>query len=118
MIGMLTLIALSLCALGYAFAWRLDSVQGFHAIMSVLLFPMWLLSGAFFPVAEGGWLAWVMRLNPLTYGVAGLRQVFSTPGEAIPGLPSLGVCIGVTALFAAVCTAFDVWLTSRPGRGR
>ncbi|MCA9054503.1 MAG: ABC transporter permease, partial [Planctomycetaceae bacterium] len=44
-VGALSLIAVSLCGLGYAFAWRLDSVQGFHAIMSVLLFPMWLLSG-------------------------------------------------------------------------
>lgn len=110
-LGMLSLIAVSLCALGYAFAWRLDSVQGFHAIMSVLLFPMWLLSGAFFPLADSGWLAWVMRLNPLTYGVAGLRQLMLPEASAAP---SLGLCLAVTALFAAAATAGDIWLTSRP----
>jgi ABC-2 type transport system permease protein len=116
-LGMLVLIALSLCALGYAFAWRLDSVQGFHAIMSVLLFPMWLLSGAFFPVAESGWLSWVMRLNPLSYGVAGLRQVM-VPATPVPGMPSLAVCVIVTAGFAAACTALDVWMTNRPSEAK
>ena len=37
-------------------AWRMDSTQGFHAIMSVFLMPMWLLSGAFFPAGDRrGW---------------------------------------------------------------
>lgn len=44
----LTLLAFTLTALGYVIAWPLDSTQGFHAIMSVFLMPMWLLSGAFF----------------------------------------------------------------------
>ena len=52
----------------------MESTHGFHAIMSVFLLPMWLLSGAFFPGGGSGWLAWVIRLNPLTYGVAGLRH--------------------------------------------
>lgn len=112
-VGMLTLIALGLCGLGYAFAWRLDSVQGFHSIMSVLLFPMWLLSGAFFPLAAQGWLGWVMRANPLTYGVAGLRHALVGNPEALVGLPTVGVCVGVSVLFAAGCLAVDVWLTQR-----
>ena len=35
-------------AWAFVIAWRMDSTQGFHAIMSVFLMPMWLLSGAFF----------------------------------------------------------------------
>ena len=42
-------IAFALTALGFVLAWRMDTTQGFHAVMSVLLLPMWLLSGAFFP---------------------------------------------------------------------
>ena len=42
-------ISVALTALGFLIAWRMDSTQGFHAIMSVFLLPMWLLSGAFFP---------------------------------------------------------------------
>jgi ABC-type polysaccharide/polyol phosphate export permease len=113
-LGMLFLMAVSLCSLGYAFAWRLDSIQGFHAIMSVLLFPMWLLSGAFFPIPETGWLAWVMRLNPLTYGVAGLRQAMTPGATGLTGLPSPLTCVTVTALFGLACTALDIWMTSRP----
>ena len=45
----LALVSLGLTALGYFFAWRMDSVQGYHSIMSVVLLPMWLLSGALFP---------------------------------------------------------------------
>ena len=55
--GVLAVLALSLTALGFAFAWKVDSVQGFHAIMNIVLMPMWLLSGSFFPV--GGAPVWL-----------------------------------------------------------
>lgn len=103
----LFLVGFALTGLGFWLAWRMDSTQGFHAVMSVLLFPMWLLSGAFFP-AESGWLAWLVRINPLSYGVAGLRQLLylDTPGAVLPvGLPPLWVCWVVTAAFAAVTFA-------------
>ena len=48
-IAYLGLVAFSLTALGYLIAWPMDSTHGFHAIMSVFLMPMWLLSGSFFP---------------------------------------------------------------------
>ena len=68
-------LSFALTALGLCIAWRLDSTQGFHAIMNLFLMPMWFLSGALFP-AEGAWtgLRWVMMLNPLTYGLAALRR--------------------------------------------
>ena len=79
--------------------------------MSVFLFPMWLLSGAFFPPAESGWLAWIMRLNPLTYGVAGLRRLLYLPDTlpVTPGLPSFTVCVAVTLAFTAVCVVVAAW---------
>ena len=83
-------ISIALTALGFLIAWRMDSTQGFHAIMSVFLLPMWLLSGAFFPMDVGGWLGWIVRLNPLTYGVAGLRHYLQNVDVATAGLPSLG----------------------------
>ena len=43
-----TLLSIALTGLGYCIAWPSKSSQGYHAIMSVFLFPMWLLSGAFF----------------------------------------------------------------------
>src|SRR4029079_6810495 len=70
---LMLVVSIALTGLGFLIAWRMDSTQGFHAIMSVFLLPMWLLSGAFFPMDVGGWLGWIIRINPLTYGVAGLR---------------------------------------------
>ncbi|MBX3443698.1 MAG: ABC transporter permease [Planctomyces sp.] len=105
-------IAFVLTALGYLIAWPMESTQGFHAVMSVFLMPMWLLSGAFFPVPASGWLHWIMRANPLTYGVAGLRRLMTPEGTPLPpGLPSWGTCLLVTGAMAAGLFAADVALT-------
>jgi ABC-2 type transport system permease protein len=114
-----TLLAFGLTALGYVIAWPMDSTQGFHAIMSVFLLPMWLLSGAFFPGEGSGWLEWVIRLNPLTYGVAGLRRLMYANVEfgAAPTLPPLGLCVAVTVVFSALCVILAVALTRRRTAG-
>jgi ABC-2 type transport system permease protein len=104
----LMLVAMALVSLGFIMAWRLDSTQGFHALMSVFLLPMWLLSGAFFPPGSGV-MSWIVRLNPLSYGVAGVRQLLYWQSSAevraeslLAHLPSLTTSISVTALFAIV----------------
>jgi ABC-2 type transport system permease protein len=113
----LFVIAVGLTALGFVLAWRLDSTQGFHAIMSVFLIPMWLLSGAFFPAGDN-WLGWVLRVNPLTYAVAGLRRLLywdpisNTTTIPFSDLPSAGICNLVTVLFAAACL-IAAWWTAR-----
>jgi ABC-2 type transport system permease protein len=73
--AMMAIIAFALTSIGLVIAWRIESTQGFHAIMNLILIPIWLLSGAFFP-AEGApvWLRWTMKLNPLTYGMTALRR--------------------------------------------
>jgi len=114
-VGILAVLALSLTALGFAFAWKLDSVQGFHAIMNVVLMPMWLLSGAFFPVSGAPfWLGALMRLNPLTYGVAALRGVLYGPATA-PGLPGPAVSLAVTLAMGLAAFAAGL-LATRGGR--
>ena len=112
-IGFLTLISIALNALGYLFAWKIDSVQGYHGIMSVVLLPMWLMSGAFFPGEQSVWLQWVMKINPLTYGVAGLRQCVSPNAAAMQSLPAVSTCLVVLVLFAGMCLAVDIWMTRR-----
>lgn len=112
-VGFLTLMGFGLVGFGYLFAWRFDSIQGFHSIMSVLLFPMWLLSGAFFPIEGSGWLGWIMRLNPLTYSVAGLKRVMATSDAQVAGLPAMWLCIVVSVAFAVVCVIIDVRMTKK-----
>jgi daunorubicin resistance ABC transporter membrane protein len=112
-LGVLALLAVGLTALGFTMAWVVDSTQGFHGVMNLLLIPMWMLSGALFPVSGAPqWLAWLMRLDPLTYGLAALRRaLYAGAPAAGPGMPSLAVSLTVVvgatmgAIGAAVLVA-------------
>jgi len=70
------LVSFSLTALGFAIAWPMDSSQAFHGIVNLFLIPLWLVSGALFPMSgASGWIRVIMHLNPLTYGVEALRAL-------------------------------------------
>jgi ABC-2 type transport system permease protein len=99
---MMLVVAFALTALGFCIAWRMNSTQGFHAIMNLFLMPLWFLSGALFP-AEGamGPLKWVMRLNPLSYGLTGMRRAIYW-GHHVNDPVAYGVCLLVSVAFAAV----------------
>jgi ABC-2 type transport system permease protein len=99
-------LSFALTALGLCIAWRMESTQGFHAIMNLFLMPMWFLSGALFPVA-GAWkgLQLVMMINPLTYGLAALRRAVywnDAGGSAASGMPGLPVSLAVSLIFAII----------------
>jgi ABC-2 type transport system permease protein len=96
-----TLVAFGLTNLGLMIAWRMESTQGFHAVMNLVLLPIWFLSGAFFPPAGlPAPLRAAMTVDPLTYGVGLLRHALYA-GHATPAqVPSLAACIVVTSLFA------------------
>jgi ABC-2 type transport system permease protein len=107
--GVLALIALAMTGLGFAFAWWLDSTQGFHAVMNLLLFPMWLLSGALFPLAGApAWLSGLMHVNPLTYGMAALRGALYGPALGSGQAVSPPVGIAVLAFWCLAAFAIDV----------
>ncbi len=113
--GFLVLIAAELTALGFIIAWPMNSTQGFHAVMSIFLMPMWLVSGAFFPGGDSGWLYWLIRINPLTYGVAGLRRLLYDQTLPITAeLPSMLACVAVTVFATVMLTMLSAWLVSRP----
>ncbi|QQR91577.1 MAG: ABC transporter permease [Myxococcales bacterium] len=59
--------SLLLSFIGFAVAWLLDSTQGYHVIMSVLLIPLWVLSGAMFPVPAFLIQSKIAFLNPMTF---------------------------------------------------
>jgi ABC-2 type transport system permease protein len=76
LLPLLLYISFSLTAMGIAAAARMRSMQGFTVIMNFLTLPMFFLSGAMFPI-DGlpRWMAVLVTLNPLTYGVDALRSV-------------------------------------------
>jgi ABC-2 type transport system permease protein len=83
------LVSFSLTALGFAIAWPMDSSQAFHGIVNLFLIPLWLVSGALFPLTGASkWLQVVMRVNPLTYGVAALRGLMYPGADSSFPLPS------------------------------
>jgi len=110
----LVLIAAELTALGFIIAWPMNSTQGFHAVMSIFLMPMWLVSGAFFPGGDSGWLYWLIRANPLTYGVAGLRRLlYDSTLPVTAELPSMPACVSVTVIATVTLTLLSAWMVSR-----
>jgi len=111
-IACIALLGLALSGLGIMIAWPLRSAQGFHAIMNVVLVPMWLLSGALFPASgAAGWVQVLMRLNPLTPAVEILRAFLT-------GVPAanLATAAGSVAVFALVTLSISTLLVSRPVR--
>jgi ABC-2 type transport system permease protein len=109
-VAVMIVIAAALTGLGFMIAWRMDSTQGFHAIMSVFLLPMWLLSGALFPAAGvPAWLEWMMRLNPLTYGLAAFRHVLYH-GQVDVAAPPLALSLVITGIFCVATILGSVLL--------
>ena len=96
------LVAFSLTALGFVIAWRMESTQGFHAIINLFLIPLWLLSGALFPISGASrWIKWLMEINPLTYGLDALQLVLfpeTHPATTLALLPSIAVLTAFTAV--------------------
>lgn len=113
------LTSLGLSALGFLMAWRMESVQGFHAVMNLLLMPMWLISGALFPATGASlWVRAVMTVNPLTYGMTALRGALHPAAErAQLGIGDPLPALGVMAAFTAAALVISGWVVSRPERG-
>ena len=105
------LVSFSLTALGFAIAWPMDSSQAFHGIVNLFLIPLWLLSGALFPLAgASGWIKVIMRLNPLTYGVEALRSLLYPGAETSFPLPS---AMATLVLFSLVMFGLALLMVNR-----
>ena len=93
------LISFTLTGLGFVIAWRMETTAGFHAIMNLLLVPMWMVSGALFPMSTAhGWIKALMWINPLTYSIALLNALLGIAG----GMPALYPSLLITAAFGLV----------------
>lgn len=90
------LIAIIFTALGTAIASFLKDMQGFQLIVNFLIMPIFFLSGAMFPLDNlPGVISFITRINPLSYGVDGLRG-------AISGVYSFGFLNDISVL--AICS--------------
>jgi ABC-type polysaccharide/polyol phosphate export permease len=84
---------LAITALSFCLAWVVRTTHAYHALMGVFLIPLWLVSGALFPLPASGFIRWLNTANPLAYLVDGLRHAFAggqAPAAAFdPATPAL-----------------------------
>lgn len=103
------LIAIVFAAFGTALGSGLQDMQGFQLIMNFLVLPIFFLSGALYPLNNLGKVLFVFtRIDPLSYGVDGLRG-------ALIGVSQFGVATNlvVLACIAVVLLIFGAWRFSK-----
>jgi len=101
----MVLIGLSFTAFGIAIASKMEDMHGFQLIMNFVIFPIFGLSGALFPIDSlPAWLKSLTLIDPLTYGVEGIRYGLSGTSQIDP-LFSFVVLVGFT-VFMVVLGAY------------
>jgi ABC-2 type transport system permease protein len=98
--GLVFLGSLGFTSLGTFVGNKLDSAEGFQMVMNFLIFPMFFLSGAFFPLKDiPSWMAALVRINPFSYVVDSMRQLFflsmGLPSTMMDRLPEFGLGISL-----------------------
>jgi ABC-2 type transport system permease protein len=99
LVPIVLVLSFVLAGIGLLIASFAPTQQGFQLFMQMLVFPMIFLAGVFFPVdTVPAWMQFLSKINPATYGVDAIRQVFLGSGPAGAGL---GVSVlGHTMTFA------------------
>lgn len=105
-------------ALGFLLAWPMKSTSGFHAIMMVFLMPLWMLSGALFPVSGvPGWLHGVMMINPIHHALNVIRAPFYGPPAEMFASQDYKVSLAVTVAWAVGCLILSMKGVEKRERG-
>jgi ABC-2 type transport system permease protein len=105
-LGFMILIGISFTAFGIAIASRMEDMTGFQLIMNFVVFPIFGLSGALFPISSlPAWMVPLTLLEPLTYGVEGIRYGLTGVSQINPL-----VCGAVIAGFTVVMTILGAFL--------
>ncbi len=118
-LGALACVGAALIGFGLMLAWRVDSTQGYHGVMNALLMPMWLLSGAVFPIETASpWLAAVARLNPLTWCHEAMRHALGMDPASSPAIAWTVTVAFAGAGLLAGCATIGRRAGPRPSRRR
>jgi ABC-2 type transport system permease protein len=115
LVAVLFLFALVMTSVGIAIASRVKSVESFQMISQVTIMPSMFLSGIFFPVNNlPGWMEVLVKINPVTYAVAPIREIglgeelTATTGASVVGVELFGhtlsalESLGIVAAFGVL----------------
>jgi ABC-2 type transport system permease protein len=105
-IGIALILAVGIVSVGLTIGSFFESLEGFQVIVSFLVFPLFFLSGALFPLESlPAWLRTVTYFDPLTYAVDALRQI-QLPNfyAGIPLAVDFAVIIGFAAAMVVIGT--------------
>jgi ABC-2 type transport system permease protein len=109
LLPVVAVLSLGLSGLGIMIASFMRSQQGFQMLINVLVFPMFFLAGVFFPVdSVPVWMEVLSKINPVTYGVDAIRQIFL-------GAAPAGVGLGVTVLGHTMTLGEEIAVVSALG---
>jgi ABC-2 type transport system permease protein len=104
-LAFMILIGISFTAFGIAIASRMEDMTGFQLIMNFVVFPIFGLSGALFPISSlPAWMIPLTLLDPLTYGVEGIRYGLTGVSQINPLV--CGAVIGGFTLVMTILGAF------------
>jgi ABC-2 type transport system permease protein len=105
-LAFMVLVGIGFTAFGIAIASRMEDMTGFQLVMNFVIFPLFGLSGALFPISSlPGWLVPVTLIDPLTYGVEGIRFGLTGVSQISPV-----VCAAAVAGFAVAMTVIGAYL--------
>jgi len=109
LLAFMFLISFMFVSLGIAIASMLEDMHGFQLIMNFIIMPLFFLSGALFPLSSApGILQNISLLDPLTYGVNGLRFILLGHSD-IP----FGISVTVLLSFTIVFILAAIYLFNR-----
>jgi ABC-2 type transport system permease protein len=108
-VAVILLMSFGLTSLGLALGSYMYSLEGFQMIVSFVVFPLFFLSGALFPLDDlPGWLQILTAADPATYGVDALRNSMLGTGSN-----SFGADIVILAAYTAALGLFGIFSFKR-----
>lgn len=108
-VGLILLLSISMTSVGLTIGSFMESPEGFGLLVGFLIFPLFFLSGALFPVNNlPSWLHIFVSLNPVSYAVDAMRGVLL----GVHALP-LFIDVAVMFAFAFIMIGIGTWSFSR-----
>ncbi|OAN50643.1 multidrug ABC transporter permease [Paramagnetospirillum marisnigri] len=112
------LTGIGFSALGFLLAWGMKSTSAFHAVMMVFLMPLWMLSGALFPLGNvPAAMKLVMLANPVSHALIIIRAPFYGGPVTLLADPQYLTSLAVTIAWAATCLGLSMIRVEKREKG-